>query len=526
MNPKQLILSIFILLTFALSAQDTIYFDKYKAEINNPKKAKSYRIFCRDSLNKNLAIVTEYFKPGKMKSIAVLINESSVPAKERKSGLQAFILDKNGKKWLYNGKYTEWYENENLKKEIDFKNGGVNNQLITYWPDRKIKRREQYDNSWKMLKGVCYGNDGLLLPFSPYIKLPIYDYKEFASMQMFVNRNFKYPTTNVSKQFMGKMYIQSYVDLRGKFYKNTITKGIQPELDSAVSKLLIKLPFCIAPARCDEEPTSYYLMSPVVFCRPIYTENLFRNATGNDSVFYNKDGFIQEKSQGAESVELLSTSSENENLLIQTTFFSSGKIKSSSTIDKEMSIDKLKKAYGNLNSNTSLPVKSEFMRNRVLNGQTKDWYENGQLRNQLNYVANKLNGEQVYFAEDGTETNHAVFENGKLISGTIPEVKNAADIEIKPQFPGGESELFKYLGQNVRYPIAAHQRKVSGKVVVRFVVETNGSIDRVEVLRSVDVDLDNEAVRVIQSMPNWTPGMKGEVAVSVWYTLPITFTLR
>ena len=526
MNPKELIFSIFLLLTSALSAQDTIYFDKYKAEISLPKKAKSYRIFRRDSLDKNLAQVTDYYKSGKIQSTANVVYEYSVPAKERKTGLRAFILDKNGNKWLYNGKYMEWYKKGELKKDIDFKNGGSNNQLFTYWRNGKIKRREQYDNSWKMLKGVCYGTDGLLLDFSPYFKLPIYDYKEFASMQMFVNRNFKYPTTNASKQFMGKMYIQSYVDLRGKFYKNTITKGIQPKLDSAVSKLLNKLPYCIAPARCDEEPTSYYLMSSVVFCSPIYTENLFRNAKGNDSVFYNKDGFIQESRQGAESVELLSTSSENENLLIQTTFFSSGKIKSSSTIDKEMSIDKLKKAYGNLNSNASFPVKSEFMRNRVLNGPTKDWYENGQLRNQLNYVANKLNGEQVYFAEDGSQTNRAVFENGKLISGTIPEAKNATDVEKIPQFPGGESELFKYLGQNVRYPIAAHLRKASGRVVVRFAIETNGSIDRVEVLRSVDVDLDNEAVRVIQSMPNWTPGMKGGVAVSVWYTLPITFTLR
>jgi protein TonB len=526
MNPKELIFSIFIFLTSALYAQDTIYFDKYKAEINNPKKAKSYRIFRRDSLDKNLAQVTDYYKSGKIQSTANLVYEYSVPAKERKYGLQAFILDKNGKKWLYNGKYTEWYKNESLKKEIDFKNGGVYNQLFTYWPDRKIKRREQYDNSWKMLRGVCYGSDGLLLPFSPYIKLPIYDYKEFASMQMFVNRNFKYPTTNASKQFMGKMYIQSYVDARGKFYKNSITKSIHPKLDSAVSKLLNKLPYCIAPAMCDEEPTNYLLMSAVVFCKPIYTENLFRNATGNDSIFYNKDGFIQDSRQGAESVEFLSTSSENTNLLIQTTYYSSGKIKSSSSIDKEMSIGKLKKTYENLNLNSSIPVQTEFKRNKVLNGQTMNWYENGQLKCQQNYSSNNLVGEQIYYAEDGTITNRAVFENGKLISGNVPVLKNATDVEIMPQFPGGESELLKYIGQNIRYPIVAQQRKVSGKVVVRFMVESNGSVDRVEVLRSVDLDIDNEAVRVVHSMPNWTPGMQGGVAVSVWYTLPITFTLR
>jgi TonB family protein len=133
----------------------------------------------------------------------------------------------------------------------------------------------------------------------------------------------------------------------------------------------------------------------------------------------------------------------------------------------------------------------------------------------------------VYYAEDGTVTHRAVFENGKLMSGNIPVEKDMSKyysvVEVMPQFPGGESELFQHLSKNIRYPASAFERKVTGKVVVRFVIETDGSVGRVEVLRSVDVDLDTEAVRVIQSLPNWTPGMQGGIIVPVSYTLPINF---
>jgi len=446
MKLKQLTITIFLLLTYAIYAQDTIYFDKHEAEIDNQKKARFYRIIRRDSLDKNLAKATDYFKSGKIKTIANLVDESSVPAKEKKSGLHAFLLSKDGKtKWLNNGKYMEWFKNGKLKKDIDFRNGGMNNQLITYWPNGRVKRREQYDNSWKMLRGVCYESDGLLGQFLPYFQFPVYDFKAFGSMQTFINKNLQYPKALSDKQCTGKMSIHSFIDSNGEFYKNTITKGIHPELDNAVNKLLSRLPNCFAPAMCNGDPTSYRLVSSVIFCKPIYTENLFRNPSGKDTIYYDKDGFIQKDRKGAVKIELLSTNSGNTNELIQSVFYQSGKVMSSSTIDKNLSIEKLKKKYDNLNSNSSIPVRTEFNQNRVLNGKSMNWYENGQLKSELNYISNKMDGEQIYYTEDGTITNRAVFENGKLISGNRPEAKESTDVEIMPQFPGGESAMFQYL---------------------------------------------------------------------------------
>lgn len=98
-------------------------------------------------------------------------------------------------------------------------------------------------------------------------------------------------------------------------------------------------------------------------------------------------------------------------------------------------------------------------------------------------------------------------------------------VEQMPQFPGGEAALMKYIEAHIQYPAEALKNRIKGHVVVQFVVDKKGKIGEVKVLRSVDKDLDKEAVRVVKSLPKFTPGRQNGKAVSVWYTLPVTFTL-
>jgi TonB family C-terminal domain len=99
-------------------------------------------------------------------------------------------------------------------------------------------------------------------------------------------------------------------------------------------------------------------------------------------------------------------------------------------------------------------------------------------------------------------------------------------VEKMPSFPGGNDALNQYLNENIKYPADAAKNSIQGRVICRFVVSDNGSITDIEVVRSVDSDLDKEAVRVIQSMPKWTPGTQRGQAVNVRYTLPINFRLQ
>ena len=99
-------------------------------------------------------------------------------------------------------------------------------------------------------------------------------------------------------------------------------------------------------------------------------------------------------------------------------------------------------------------------------------------------------------------------------------------VEQMPQFPGGEAALMKYLQSHINYPPMAAENNVQGRVVVQFVVDKTGKVGEVKVVRSVDKDLDKEAVRVCKSLPKFTPGRQNGQPVSVWYTLPVTFKLQ
>ena len=97
--------------------------------------------------------------------------------------------------------------------------------------------------------------------------------------------------------------------------------------------------------------------------------------------------------------------------------------------------------------------------------------------------------------------------------------------EQMPRFPGGEAALMKYIQTHIQYPPTAAKSHVQGRVIVQFIVWEDGSVDEVKVVRSVDKDLDKEAVRVCKTLPKFTPGRQNGKIVPVWYTLPVTFKL-
>ena len=111
------------------------------------------------------------------------------------------------------------------------------------------------------------------------------------------------------------------------------------------------------------------------------------------------------------------------------------------------------------------------------------------------------------------------------------EINNVKDeifvaVEKPGEFPGGQAELMKWLSQNIRYPETAQQNEVQGRVVVKLVIEKDGSISNAEIARGVDKDLDQEAIRVVMSMPKWTPAQNNGMSVRSYFNLPVTFKLN
>ena len=97
--------------------------------------------------------------------------------------------------------------------------------------------------------------------------------------------------------------------------------------------------------------------------------------------------------------------------------------------------------------------------------------------------------------------------------------------EVMPEFPGGEAELLKFVAKSIKYPTEAQRRGAQGRVIVKFVVETNGSISNIHVVKGIDPLLDAEAIRVCTTMPTWAPARQEGKAVRCYYTIPVTIRL-
>ena len=123
-----------------------------------------------------------------------------------------------------------------------------------------------------------------------------------------------------------------------------------------------------------------------------------------------------------------------------------------------------------------------------------------------------------------TETGEITAENSapkKVFTGKVYEI-----VEDMPTFPGGVTELMKWLDSHVRYPTAAIRDGIQGRVFVSFIVEPDGSISNAKLVRRVDPSLDQEALRVVAEMPKWIPGKQNGAAVRVKYNVPVTFKLQ
>ena len=139
----------------------------------------------------------------------------------------------------------------------------------------------------------------------------------------------------------------------------------------------------------------------------------------------------------------------------------------------------------------------------------------------------KIENDFVVNAEMNEET-----KNVEITQVKVEEEEEVAEepiftvVESEPEFPGGMEALYKYLGQNIKYPQLARENGITGKVYVTFVVEKDGSIANPRILRDIGGGCGAEAIRVVKAMPKWSPGKQRGKAVRVQFNLPVNFNLK
>jgi len=163
------------------------------------------------------------------------------------------------------------------------------------------------------------------------------------------------------------------------------------------------------------------------------------------------------------------------------------------------------------------------------NGDYTKWYPSGKLYEKTYYSKGKYEGNLVLYWENGKKKRFDLYKDNELIEGNcFDSIGNKIayfPYEVMPTYPGGETALLRFLSNNIRYPVSAQRNGVQGKVVVKFVVDSVGNVVKAKILKSVMRDLDEEALRVVNNMPKWKPGMQDGKAVNVRYSLPVSFKL-
>ncbi len=154
--------------------------------------------------------------------------------------------------------------------------------------------------------------------------------------------------------------------------------------------------------------------------------------------------------------------------------------------------------------------------------------EDKQVKNQEEVLENEAAVGAVDITEGTNDLNKIAIKEEVIAAPKVEEEQpvSIAMVEQKPEFPGGEAAMYKWLGENIVYPAAASEEGVQGRVVVEFVVGKDGSITNVRVVRPRHPALDKEALRVVKAMPKWMPGRNTGQPVKVTYTLPVTFRLQ
>lgn len=163
-------------------------------------------------------------------------------------------------------------------------------------------------------------------------------------------------------------------------------------------------------------------------------------------------------------------------------------------------------------------------------GLQKVWYDKEKPKIVENYKNGSLEGEFLTYWKNGNLKRKDIYKENKLLSGQCfdslsNEITHFPYMQM-PEFPGGDKALFKFLSDNLRYPVDAAKKGKQGRVILQFVITPTGEVDKIEVVRRVSPELDLEALRIVSLMSLWKPGkIDGELA-RIKYTLPVNFRLQ
>lgn len=163
-------------------------------------------------------------------------------------------------------------------------------------------------------------------------------------------------------------------------------------------------------------------------------------------------------------------------------------------------------------------------------GVSQKWHANGQIKSKIKYENGLLSDTLFTFWENGQLKRQDIYKNGKFVKGNCYNISGKKiphyDYEEMPKYPGGDNQLYMDIFNTMIFPEIVKTKHLKTKVIVRFVVDSDGNVKDIEIPEDTHPDLKNEVIRVLTSLKRWQPGLVDGEPVKVHYTVPFNFEVR
>ena len=247
-----------------------------------------------------------------------------------------------------------------------------------------------------------------------------------------------------------------------------------------------------------------------------------------DTIFYNSSMKEVKTSDKAAYYAFKIRDKDQPEFVIKKVYYMSDSIQSQERYSI-LSPEKRDGKYYEWYENGQLSEETDYL-NGKSHGKSLKYWESGQLKAEINYEKGSFHGNLRTYWENGQLKRQDIYENDELIKGetwdSTGQKTPYKDYYILPQYPGGIDAAFSSIFKNIKYPSAARENNIEGTVHVQFVVDKEGNIRDIVVLKGVHPSLNAEAIRVVKLLKNWRPGYQDGEAVDVYYNIPIKFKLN
>ena len=346
-----------------------------------------------------------------------------------------------------------------------------------------------------------------------------------AALMKFLNENLRYPAAAFKNGIQGCVTVQFIVKEDGSVGDVKVVRGVDPTLDEEAVRVCKALPKFI-PTKQSGIRANVWFTLPITFKLDEAPNNLQTDESedmANDTI-HNREIMlrpIMEQMPEFPGGQAALMKFINENLRYPATAIENG-------IQGRVVVQFVVKKDGSVNDNIMIVrgVDPALDQEAIRICKTLPKFIPGKRRDNGEPI-NAWITLPITFKLDEAPNNLQTDESEDMANDTIHNRELIfRHVEQMPEFPGGEAALMKFINENLRYPVAAIENGIQGRVMVQFVVKKDGSVGDVTVLHGVDSALDQEAIRVCKTLPKFIPGIQDGIPVNVWFTLPIFFRLE